>query len=197
MTCILKLPTIPFHYTLSFSLISLIINIFSSNPSFSMEEKITTTTTTSDHYFPKKMMRFSHQKPSRSCPSSTSSSSGSLFSCKPNRTSVSLPGDYRHRDRDGADDRIKEIQYCSSGRERLKRHREEVAGRVLVPDKWGKEELMKDWIDYSSFDKLLAPTGLTSAREALVVDAGRRRNGASSSSTQPSSPTARIENRCY
>lgn len=60
-----------------------------------------------------------------------------------------------------------------SGRERLKRHREEVAGRVLVPDKWGKEELLKDWMDYSSFDSLLAPTGLASARKALMTE-GRR-----------------------
>ncbi|MBA0745139.1 hypothetical protein Gogos_007728 [Gossypium gossypioides] len=60
-----------------------------------------------------------------------------------------------------------------SGRERLKRHREEVAGRVLVPDKWGKEELLIDWMDYSSFDSLLAPTGLASARKALMTE-GRR-----------------------
>ncbi|XWS52881.1 hypothetical protein CRYUN_Cryun11dG0110600 [Craigia yunnanensis] len=60
-----------------------------------------------------------------------------------------------------------------SGRERLKRHREEVSGRVLIPDKWGKEELLRDWIDYSSFDSLLAPSGLASARKALMTE-GRR-----------------------
>ncbi|XVF69179.1 hypothetical protein PTKIN_Ptkin11bG0059700 [Pterospermum kingtungense] len=60
-----------------------------------------------------------------------------------------------------------------AGRERLKRHREEVAGRVMIPDKWGKEELLKDWIDYSSFDSLLAPNGLASARKALMAE-GRR-----------------------
>ncbi|KAK8550791.1 hypothetical protein V6N13_119299 [Hibiscus sabdariffa] len=57
-----------------------------------------------------------------------------------------------------------------SGRESLKRHREEVAGRVTVPDKWGKEELLRDWMDYSSFDSLLAPTGLASARKALMAE---------------------------
>ncbi|KAK8641354.1 hypothetical protein V6N13_010765 [Hibiscus sabdariffa] len=57
-----------------------------------------------------------------------------------------------------------------SGRERIKRHREEVAGRVSIPDKWGKEELLRDWMDYSSFDSLLAPTGLTSARKALMAE---------------------------
>ncbi|XP_039065223.1 uncharacterized protein LOC120210590 [Hibiscus syriacus] len=60
-----------------------------------------------------------------------------------------------------------------SGRERLKRHREEVAGRVSIPDKWGKEELLRDWMDCSSFDSLLAPTGLASARKALMTE-GRR-----------------------
>ncbi|KAE8729405.1 Tubulin/FtsZ family protein isoform 1 [Hibiscus syriacus] len=60
-----------------------------------------------------------------------------------------------------------------SGRERLKRHREEVAGRVSIPDKWGKEELLRDWMDCSSFDSLLAPSGLASARKALMAE-GRR-----------------------
>jgi hypothetical protein len=34
-------------------------------------------------------------------------------------------------------------------RERLKRHSVEVAGRVWIPDIWGQEELLKDWIDCS------------------------------------------------
>ncbi|KAJ6905064.1 protein BIC1-like [Populus alba x Populus x berolinensis] len=61
----------------------------------------------------------------------------------------------------------------STGRERLKRHREEVSGKVMIPETWGQENLLTDWIDYSSFDKLLAPDGITSAREALVAE-GRR-----------------------
>ncbi|KAL9370414.1 hypothetical protein Peur_035554 [Populus x canadensis] len=61
----------------------------------------------------------------------------------------------------------------STGRERLKRHREEVSGKVMIPETWGQENLLADWIDYSSFDKLLAPDGITSAREALVAE-GRR-----------------------
>ncbi|KAL4611705.1 hypothetical protein ACB092_08G144700 [Castanea dentata] len=72
-----------------------------------------------------------------------------------------------------------------SGRERLKRHREEVAGRVLIPDTWGQEGLLKDWIDYSSFDNLLAPKGLMSARESLISQGGRG-----------SSQRMRIEGRC-
>ena len=63
----------------------------------------------------------------------------------------------------------------SNGRERLKRHRDEVAGRVVVPERWGMEDRMREWIDYSSFDRVLAPNGVRSAREALVVEAQRRR----------------------
>ncbi|XVE79260.1 hypothetical protein DITRI_Ditri14bG0043500 [Diplodiscus trichospermus] len=73
----------------------------------------------------------------------------------------------------GSDGNEVEALQKDSGRERLKRHREEVAGRVLIPDKWGKEELLKDWMDYSSFDSLLAPNGLASARKALMAE-GRR-----------------------
>ncbi|KAK9279317.1 hypothetical protein L1049_013005 [Liquidambar formosana] len=72
-----------------------------------------------------------------------------------------------------------------SGRERLKRHRSEVAGRVLIPDNWSQEELLTDWIDYSSFDALLVPSGIASAREALAAE-GR---GASAGGL-------RIESRC-
>ncbi|KAF9676375.1 hypothetical protein SADUNF_Sadunf09G0132100 [Salix dunnii] len=63
------------------------------------------------------------------------------------------------------------------GRERLKRHIEEVAGRVMIPDTWGQENLLKDWIDCSTFDELLAPDGISSARESLVAE---RRRGRSS-----------------
>ncbi|KAF5177691.1 Bic1 [Thalictrum thalictroides] len=58
-----------------------------------------------------------------------------------------------------------------SGREKLKRHRTEVAGHVWIPDIWGQEELLKDWIDCSAFDAALVPSGLMSARAALVQEA--------------------------
>ncbi|KAJ4846749.1 hypothetical protein Tsubulata_010234 [Turnera subulata] len=61
--------------------------------------------------------------------------------------------------------------------ERMKRHREEVAGRVVIPETWGQEKLLGDWMDYSSFDKLLAPSGIASAREALVAEGRRSRTG--------------------
>lgn len=72
-----------------------------------------------------------------------------------------------------------------SGRERLKKHRVEVAGRVWIPDIWGQEEFLKDWVDCTTFDDTLFPTGIMSARSALVEE-GRR--GTSS--------RLRIENRC-
>ena len=64
-----------------------------------------------------------------------------------------------------------------TGRERLKRHREEVAGRVAIPDKWGKEQMMKDWIDFTTFDALFAPHRLiVTARDALIADARKARS---------------------
>ncbi|KAL3358166.1 hypothetical protein AABB24_015353 [Solanum stoloniferum] len=65
-----------------------------------------------------------------------------------------------------------------SGRERLKRHRIEVAGHVWIPEIWGQEELLKDWIDCSAFDsKLMNNNNIMSARAALVEE--RRRNNSS------------------
>ncbi|RRT74253.1 hypothetical protein B296_00014609 [Ensete ventricosum] len=68
-----------------------------------------------------------------------------------------------------------------SGRERLRRHRTEMAGRVWIPEIWGQESLLKDWIDSSVFDRPLVPKGSVSARRALVeecpMDARRGRGG--------------------
>ncbi|WVZ06956.1 hypothetical protein V8G54_020302 [Vigna mungo] len=72
-----------------------------------------------------------------------------------------------------------------SGRERLKRHRVEVAGRVWIPDMWGQEDLLKDWIDCTAFDAPLLPSKISTAREALVQDC-----------TRPNAAGLRIENRC-
>ncbi|XP_039051492.1 protein BIC1-like [Hibiscus syriacus] len=64
---------------------------------------------------------------------------------------------------------VRRAEEEDNGRERLKRHRNEVAkSRVWIPDIWGQEELLKDWIDCSAFDDCLVPTGITSARAALV-----------------------------
>ncbi|KAJ8532735.1 hypothetical protein K7X08_015624 [Anisodus acutangulus] len=73
-----------------------------------------------------------------------------------------------------------------NGRERLKRHRVEVAGRVWIPEIWGQEELLKDWIDCSAFDKSLMNNNIMSARAALVEDRSRAN----------STCRLRIENSC-
>ncbi|KAK8715542.1 hypothetical protein V6N13_042876 [Hibiscus sabdariffa] len=63
-----------------------------------------------------------------------------------------------------------------NGREKLKRHRIEVAGRVWIPEIWGQEELLKDWVHCSAFDECLVPPGIMSARAALVEQGTRIEN---------------------
>ncbi|KAG6385570.1 hypothetical protein SASPL_154406 [Salvia splendens] len=87
-------------------------------------------------------------------------------------------GHEKRRDRPS----IAEAEAAESGRERLKRHRREVAGRVWIPDMWGQEDLLKDWIDSTVFDAAVRSGGITSARAALM-DEGRR-------------AAARIQNSC-
>ncbi|MQM22337.1 hypothetical protein Taro_055388 [Colocasia esculenta] len=74
-------------------------------------------------------------------------------------------------------------EYC--GRERLKRHRVAMAGQVWIPESWGQEKLLKDWIDCAAIDRSLVPTGLLSAREALVEECRRTNSG-----------RFRLENQC-
>ncbi|CAL0299395.1 unnamed protein product [Lupinus luteus] len=58
-----------------------------------------------------------------------------------------------------------------SGRERLKKHRVEVAGKVWIPDIWGQEEQLKDWVDgTTAFDAPLVPSSILTARTALVEE---------------------------
>lgn len=61
----------------------------------------------------------------------------------------------------------------SIGRERLKRHRVEVAGRVWIPDMWGQEDFLKDWIDCAAFDASLVNSSIMLARDSLVEEARR------------------------
>ncbi|KAK4709170.1 hypothetical protein R3W88_030095 [Solanum pinnatisectum] len=67
-----------------------------------------------------------------------------------------------------------------SGREKLKRHWREVGGRVCVPDRWGHEGSLREWMDCSSFDNILAPKGLKSARETLMSQGKRARSSSTS-----------------
>jgi len=87
-----------------------------------------------------------------------------------------------------------------STRERLKRHRREMAGRVRVPEMWGQEKLLKDWVDCAVFDRPMVPTGLLTARRALIADCCTThrpdRRTSPPSSTASSSPPLRVRNGC-
>ncbi|KAL0460055.1 UNVERIFIED_CONTAM: protein BIC1 [Sesamum latifolium] len=67
------------------------------------------------------------------------------------------------------------------GREKLMRYWKEVtnggASTVVVPERWGQEDLLKDWTDCSTFDALLAPKGVGLARANLVAEARCRGRG--------------------
>lgn len=62
------------------------------------------------------------------------------------------------------------------GRERLKRHRVEMAGRVWIPDMWGQEDLLKDWIDCAAFDASLVSSPILMARDSLAQQGRRAAN---------------------
>jgi hypothetical protein len=81
-----------------------------------------------------------------------------------------------------------------STRERLKRHRREMAGRVWVPEIWGQETLLKDWLDCSAFDRPLVPAGLLTARRALVAESCARRPAPTPRAS--SSPPLRVQKGC-
>ncbi|KAK1408454.1 hypothetical protein QVD17_40241 [Tagetes erecta] len=57
-----------------------------------------------------------------------------------------------------------------SGRERLKRHRVEMSGRVWIPEIWGQEDNLVNWIDCTVFDSCLEKRSIMSAREALIQE---------------------------
>lgn len=104
----------------------------------------------------------------------------------------------RHGDDDGdlprrgGDNESKGLLWLSSapfqdsGRKKLMSHRDDVAGRVAIPDSWGQENLLRDWIDHTTFDSMLPHKRISSAREALMAE-GRRPS---------SSQRLRIESSC-
>ncbi|CAN6234928.1 unnamed protein product [Urochloa humidicola] len=94
-------------------------------------------------------------------------------------------------------------QAAESTRERLKRHRREMAGRVWVPELWGQEKLLKDWVDCAVFDRPMVPAGLLTARRALIAECcGGTRTRRPDHRTSPaassagSSPPLRVRNGC-
>ncbi|KAI3801427.1 hypothetical protein L1987_29532 [Smallanthus sonchifolius] len=62
------------------------------------------------------------------------------------------------------------VVVVESGREKLKRHRMEMSGRVWIPEIWGQEDLLKKWIDCTVFDSGLEKSSIMSAREALIQE---------------------------
>ncbi|XP_008809941.2 protein BIC1-like [Phoenix dactylifera] len=64
-----------------------------------------------------------------------------------------------------------------SGRERLRRHRFEMARSICMPDTWEQEGLLKDWTDSSAFSTSFVSKGIASAREALVEEFRRANSG--------------------
>jgi len=84
-----------------------------------------------------------------------------------------------------------------SARERLKRHRTEMAGRVRIPDMWGQERLLKDWVDCAVFDRpLAATTGLLTARDALVAECAAARSGSRTAARDRHRPASYSPRAC-
>ncbi|CAD6250806.1 unnamed protein product [Miscanthus lutarioriparius] len=84
-----------------------------------------------------------------------------------------------------------------SARERLKRHRTEMAGRVRIPEMWGQERLLKDWVDCAVFDRpLAATTGLLTARDALVAECATARRPGTAVSHGSTGRPLRVHNGC-
>lgn len=75
-----------------------------------------------------------------------------------------------HIDQNGEDEletRVEEV----TGNKRMKRHREEVKGKVKVPENWKQEQMLKEWVNYTTFDALFAPHRIiVNARDALIAD---------------------------
>ncbi|KAL8509410.1 hypothetical protein ACS0TY_016569 [Phlomoides rotata] len=96
-------------------------------------------------------------------------SSEATSESKKDKSGEKLGHEFHERRRDSS------TEEKSSGRERLKRHRVEVAGRVWIPEQWGQEDFLKDWIDCSVFDAAVRNKGIMSARASLM-EQGRRPN---------------------
>ncbi|KAK7324859.1 hypothetical protein VNO77_28745 [Canavalia gladiata] len=118
-----------------------------------------------------------HKMPSRKL---TSQNSASFSLEPPNEKVLNNTQECKSSNAKENDDKAKEaeeghsenkkVEIEETGRERLKRLREETMGDVKIPENWGQEQLLKDWIDYTVFDALFAPhTLIITARDALVA----------------------------
>ncbi|KAJ4802220.1 hypothetical protein LUZ62_014786 [Rhynchospora pubera] len=53
-------------------------------------------------------------------------------------------------------------------RDKLRRLKLEMGGRVCIPDTWGQESRLQDWANCTAFTGAYMPAGLASARAALA-----------------------------
>ncbi|XP_058765046.1 protein BIC2-like [Vicia villosa] len=91
-----------------------------------------------------------------------------------NQTSNDHDDEGKEKENNENGTRVEEI----TGRERLKRHREEVKGEVKIPENWEKEPKLKEWVDYTTFNALISvPHALiVTARDALIADVRKSRS---------------------
>lgn len=85
---------------------------------------------------------------------------------------------------------IDETTASLRGERKDKRHREEISMDHhhhhvhVIPENWGKEHLLKEWKDYTSFDAFFAPHSLiVTARDALIAEARKAKSHRSTTSS--------------
>ncbi|CAJ1956148.1 unnamed protein product [Sphenostylis stenocarpa] len=119
----------------------------------------------------------SHNMPTWSSRKLITPQSYTSFSLIPNECLKNNTQECKSSDTRDNDDKVKDHEEGHSvektGREKLKRLREEVTmEKVNIPEDWGQEQKLKDWMDYTMFDAFFAPHNLiVSARDALVANA--------------------------
>ncbi|KAH7283657.1 hypothetical protein KP509_34G018200 [Ceratopteris richardii] len=79
---------------------------------------------------------------------------------------------------------------CS--RERLQRHRLQVAGKLRIPESWSGEARLREWADPADVDETPRPADILAARAALVSERRLRRRLSSGSSTIPLTATSSV-----
>ncbi|KAK7335633.1 hypothetical protein VNO80_27575 [Phaseolus coccineus] len=125
---------------------------------------------------------FSHNMPACCSTKLIISPSSTSFSLEPNEMLKNNTRECKSSDARDNDDKVKdqeeghsenigEVGVEETGREKLKRLREEVMmEKINIPEDWGQERKLKDWIDCTMFDAFLAPHSLiVSARDALCM----------------------------
>ncbi|KAH7421318.1 hypothetical protein KP509_13G050600 [Ceratopteris richardii] len=60
------------------------------------------------------------------------------------------------------------------GRKRLQLHRLQVSGKVVIPESWGREKFLQEWVAFGAVEDALRPAGLMAARAELMSTCQRR-----------------------